>query len=59
MPRVQVWADLGEDTYRAYLDEAKRRGVAVETLVEQIVNRLLQELELEQREGDDSPIIPS
>ena len=59
MPKVQVWADLGEDTYRAYQDEARRRGVAVEGLVEDIVNRLLQELERERKEGADHPIIPS
>jgi len=59
MPRVRVWANLGEDTYRAYQDEAERREVTVEQLVEGIVNRLLQELEHEQKEGADHPIIPS
>ena len=58
MPKVQVWADLSEETFSAYLDEARRRGVKVETLVEQTVNALLQEMEHEREEGADHPITP-
>jgi hypothetical protein len=59
MPRVQVWADLGDDTFRAYQDEARRRGIAVERLVEGVVNGLLEELERERKEDANHPIIPS
>jgi hypothetical protein len=55
--KVHIWAQLGDETFRAYEGEAKRRGVDVETLVEQTVNKLLEELELEEEEGTDHPII--
>jgi hypothetical protein len=59
MPKVHVWADLGDDTFLAYKHEARRRGIAVESLVEEVVNRLLEELQREHKEGSDQPIIPS
>jgi len=45
MPKVTVCTELSEAHYRALESEAKRRGVAVETLVEQMVNALVSELE--------------
>lgn len=45
MAKVTVCAEVSEEHYRALEDEARRRGVAVETLVEQIVNGLMRELE--------------
>ncbi|UCF41020.1 MAG: hypothetical protein JSW43_01385 [Gemmatimonadota bacterium] len=59
MRKVRVWAELSEEAFHAYEGEARRRGVEVETLVEQTVNCLLQELEREEKEGTDYPIIPS
>ena len=59
MRKVRVWAELSEDAFHAYEGEARRRGVEVEALVEQTVNCLLQELEREENEGTDYPIIPS
>jgi hypothetical protein len=59
MPKVRVCVDLEEDTYRAYSGEAQRRGVTVENLIEEVANRLMQELLTEQKEGADHPIIPS
>jgi hypothetical protein len=59
MPKVRVCVDLEEDTYRAYSVEADRRGVTVTDLVEEVANRLVQELVAEQKEGADHPIIPS
>jgi hypothetical protein len=50
MHRVQVWAELSDEHYRAYECEAKRRGVSVEELVEQTVNCLIRELEQEEDE---------
>ena len=47
MQRVQVWAQLSDETHHAYECEARRRGVTIETLVEQTVNCLLEELERE------------
>ena len=51
MRKVRVWAALSDEAYHSYEGEARRRGVEVETLVEQTVNCLLQELEQEENEG--------
>jgi hypothetical protein len=59
MRKVRVWAALSDEAYHSYEGEARRRGVEVETLVEQTVNCLLQELEQEENEGTDFPIVPS
>lgn len=59
MKKVHVWAELSEESFRAYDGEARRRGVKVEQLVEQTVNELLRELESEEREGTDHPIVPA
>ena len=59
MRKIRVWAELSDEAYHAYEGEARRRGVEVETLVEQTVNCLLQELEREENEGTDFPIVPS
>ena len=45
MHKIQVWAEVSDAHYRAYEDEAKRRAVTVEELVQQTVNCLLHELE--------------
>ena len=59
MRKVQIRAELSDELYHAYEGEARRRGVEVETLVEQTVNCLLQELEREENEGTNFPIVPS
>jgi len=59
MRKVRVWAELSDEAYHAYEGEARRRGVELETLVEQTVNCLLQELEREENEGTNFPIVPS
>ncbi len=56
MPKVKVEAELSDEFYRAYENEARRQGVKVEQLVEQTVNCLLKELE---REEEDHPITMS
>jgi hypothetical protein len=58
MHKLQVWAELSDEKYEAYEQEAERRGVKVETLLEQTVNCLLHELEEEERDGPDR-ITPS
>lgn len=50
MRKVQVWAELSDEHYRAYEREAKRQGVTVEELVQQTVNCLLRELEQEEED---------
>ncbi len=58
MSKIHIWADLNEDLYRAYEEEARRRGIEVESLVERTVNRLLREMKRE-LDGEDHPIMPS
>lgn len=57
MKKVQVWAQVTDEHFRAYQREASRRGERVETLVEQTVNCLLRELEHEEELGcrEESP----
>ena len=58
MRKVQVWVEMSDETFHAYEGEARRRGVQLETLVEQSVNYLLQDMEREENEGT-SFIVPS
>jgi len=58
MRTIQLTAELSDETYRAYEDEAARRGVKVELLVQQTVNCLLHDLEEEEKRGPDC-IVPS
>jgi hypothetical protein len=58
MRKVQVWVELSDETFHAYEGEARRRGVELETLVEQTVNCLLEDMEREENEGT-SFIVPS
>ena len=59
MPTVRICVDINEEHYRAYQDEAQRRGVSVEDLVQQMVQGLVEELDRDEREGTDHPIIPA
>lgn len=59
MHRVKIWAELSDEKYSAYESEARRRGVTLESLVEQTVNCLLEESEHEEKEGEDHLIVPS
>jgi hypothetical protein len=58
MRTVRVCVELPEDRFRVYKAEAERRGTTVERLVEQVIHGLLSELDQEEREGTDHPIIP-
>jgi len=59
MQRVRVCVDVNDSHYGALVAEAKRRGVEVQSLVEGMMQGLLDELEREEREGGETPIIPS
>jgi hypothetical protein len=56
MPKVTVCAKVSEEHYLALVEEAKRRDVAVETLIEQMVNGLMRELEEENESKYDHTI---
>jgi hypothetical protein len=56
MPKVRVEVELTEEHYRSFVAEAERRGVTVQSLVQQMTQELVRELEQEEREGTDHPI---
>ena len=56
MPKVRIWAELSEEHLRHLEDEAQRREVAVEELVELTVNKLIEECERAAIDGTDHPI---
>jgi hypothetical protein len=57
MPKVQVWAELSEEHLRQLRNEAERRSVPVEDLVELTVNKLIEECERSLEDDADHPII--
>lgn len=59
MTKVRICAEVPEEFYRHLVEEAARRGVTVESLVEQTVKSLIEELEQDEREGTDHPIFPA
>ena len=59
METVRVCVELEDKDYRAYVSEARRRGVTVESLIQQMVQGLVQELKQEEEDGTDHPIIPA
>jgi len=58
MTKVEICIELAQEVYLGFQREAERRGVTVESLVEKTVNGLLEELQREEEEGTDHPIIP-
>ena len=58
MQKVQVWVELPDDKFRAYVNESLRQNVTVESLVQRTVQLMLQESERAEREGTDHPIFP-
>jgi hypothetical protein len=59
MSKVHICLDIKEEALRAFEAEARREGVTVKALLERTIHGLLQDLEREQEEGTDHPIIPS
>ena len=58
MRKVQVWVEVPDDKYRAYVAESLRQGVTVESLVERTVQSMLRDTQRAEREGTDHPIFP-
>jgi hypothetical protein len=59
MPKVTVDIELSEEHYHEIAGEAERRHVTVQSLVQQMAQVLVDELEQEEREGTDHPILTS
>jgi len=57
MPKVHVWAELGDEHLRQLQNEADRRNVPVEQLVELMVNKLIENCERAERDGTDHAIV--
>ncbi len=56
MGTVRICVELSEPRLQAIAFEAQRRGVPVETLVQTMVQSLLDQLETDERDGADIPI---
>jgi hypothetical protein len=59
MPKVTVDVELSEEHYRNIVNESERRKVTVESLVQEMTQALVLELEDEERDGTDHPILIS
>jgi len=57
--KVKITVELEDAHYRSLVFEAERRGVSVESLVEQMTQRLVRKLEEAERLGTDHPISTS
>ena len=57
MPKVKVEVELTEDHYRDMTLEAERRHVTVQSLVQQMTQELVRELEQEEQDGTDHPVL--
>jgi hypothetical protein len=57
MTRVRVCVDIADEHYRQFQAEARRRDVPVESLIEQCVAGLVRELEQEESDGTDHPVV--
>jgi hypothetical protein len=59
MSKVRICVELTDLELDAYKEEAERAGIEVETLVEDLVRRLLLDRTREQEEGTDHDVIVS
>ena len=59
MQKVHICVDMSEESLRAFEAEARREGVTAQSLIERTVNGLLRDMEKEEEEGTDHPIIAS
>ena len=57
MPKVTVNVELSEEHYRSIVGESERRKVSVESLVQTMTQQLVRELEEEERNGTDHPVL--
>jgi hypothetical protein len=57
--KVRITVELEDAHYRSLVFEAQRVGVSVESLVEQMTQRLVRELEEAERAGTDHTISTS
>lgn len=59
MHEVTITLQMPDDHYRAFVAEAMRRGTRVETLVQEMMQNLLTNLEREEKENAGILIVPS
>jgi hypothetical protein len=58
MTKVRVCIEVKKSDLAIYEEEAKRRGMKVEQLLEQMVDGLIKELREQERQGTDFEITP-
>ncbi len=59
MAQVQICIDISEESLHSFEAEAMREGVTVKSLLERMVNGLIRDMEREEDEGTNHPIIAS
>ncbi|OGF22272.1 MAG: hypothetical protein A2V63_11710 [Candidatus Eisenbacteria bacterium RBG_19FT_COMBO_70_11] len=59
MAQVHICIELSEESLRSFDAEARREKVTLQSLLERTVNGLLRDMEREEEEGTDHPIIAS
>ncbi len=59
MAQVQICIDISEESLHSFEAEAMREGVTVKCLLERMVNGLIRDMEREEGDGTDHPIIAS
>jgi hypothetical protein len=59
MAKVHICIDISEESLHSYEAEARREGVTLQSLLERMVDGLIRDMEREEEEGTDHPIIAS
>ena len=59
MAQVHICIDISQEALRSFEAEARREGVTLQSLLERMVNGLIRDMEREEEEGTDHPIIAS
>jgi len=59
MAQVHICIDLNETDLRSFEAEARREGMTLQGLLERMVNGLIRDMQRDEEEGTDHPIIAS
>lgn len=59
MSKVHICIEVTEQALRTFDAEARRRGVTVQALIENMVAGLIREMESQEESGTDFQVIPS
>jgi len=59
MAQVEICIEVSEEFLRSFEAEARREGSTVKCLLEKMVTGLIRDMEREEGEGTDHPVIAS